>query len=430
VVGLTVCGLAAACGTQRTSSRPAVFWTQSPHGGADERGGVGRADLTGSHADGRFIAGAKAPAGIALSGRYVYWANYGSGTIARASLDGSDVKERFIEGEVYAIVGIAVDGGHIYWTNSGLDPGSGTIGRANLDGSGVDEDFIKAGDSPIGLAVDSRHVYWTHRYWNRGITVSGYAIGRANLDGSGVDLRFIDASNRLDGVAVNDRYVFWSNIAEHAIGRANLDGAHVSQRCITTETVPLESVPEGLAADTRHVYWTSYPADAIGRANLDGSAVDERFIAVDGVPEGIAVTASGRAASPPSGAGRCRTSKPPLLLGPTGQSAGFYASGWGEVAPAVISNGGVSASGMISNVHWTRWGGKVAVGRGLHPTFAPGGGYYRRPAVIELRASAIRRCKPGGRLVYTRFTTRQQVRPGGPMGKWFAWAQNMCTGFR
>jgi virginiamycin B lyase len=111
------------------------------------------------------IAGAKAPAGIAVSGRYIYWANYGSGTIARARLDGSGVNERFIKaGDQYGIVGAAVDRQHIYWTDSGIDPNSGTIGRANLDGTGVNQHFIRAGDSPVGLAVDGEHIYRTHRY--------------------------------------------------------------------------------------------------------------------------------------------------------------------------------------------------------------------------------------------------------------------------
>jgi virginiamycin B lyase len=129
---------------------------------------------------------------VAVNGRYVYWANYGSGTIARANLDGANVEKRFITGADEPI-GIAVDSGHVYWTNAGLDPGSGTIGRANLDGSHVNQHFIKAGNPTGGLAVDTGYVYWTHRYWNHDYTSVGDAIGRANLDGSHVERHFIDA---------------------------------------------------------------------------------------------------------------------------------------------------------------------------------------------------------------------------------------------
>ena len=288
--------------------------------------------------------------------------------------------------------------------------------------------FIKAGDSPVGLAVDARHVFWTHRLVRRDGTISGYAIGRADLDGSHSELRFVNASNVLDGVAVDARYVFWSNDGEHVIGRANLDGTNVQQRCIDAQTTPLETVPEGLAATDAHVFWTNFPADTIGRANLNGMHVDDHFIRLQGVPEGVAAVGDD---NPPSPNGRCSSTKPIILFGSAGGgvryvAVGYFAAGWGEVAPAVISNGGAAASGTISSIHWTSWGGPVATGRGLNPTYTPHGGYYRKPVVIELHASNVRRCTPGGRLVYTRFTAREQVRPGGPMGKWFAWAPNMC----
>lgn len=409
-----------------------IFWAQSPHGGSDERGTIGRAALSGSGADTRFIIGGKAPAGVAVSGHYVYWANYGSGTIARAWLDGSHVDQHFITTSEYSTVGLAADREHVYWTYDGIDPNSGWIARADLDGSNVVPHFIKAGDSPLGLAVDARHIYWTHddlRQNKVGDTFS-YAIGRANLDGSGANLRFIAASNAVDGLAVSSQYVFWTNNGEHAIGRANLNGTHVFQRCVTLKALPLENVPEGVAVDGASVYWTNYPADTIGRARSDGSGINERFIALRGVPEGIAIAAAVSNAS--TGSAACVYSKPPLLLGPWGQTGGPYASGWGQVAPAVVSNGGAAASGTISSIHWTSWGGKVAYGQGLHPEYTPQGGYYPKPLVMEVRASGIRRCKPGGRLVYSLFAVREQVKPGGPMAKkWGLWGgQNMCVGFR
>jgi hypothetical protein len=429
---VAVGGLLSGCGGSTGSPQGFIFWTQSPHGGADERGSVARATLAGSRVDGRFIVATKAPAGIAVDGGYIYWVNYGSGTIARARLEGSHVKARFVETDEYSTIGVAVDSRHIYWTNSGIDPNVGWIGRANLDGSGVDPHFIKAGDSPAGLAIAGDHVYWTHRDLHE--TSTGwrfaYAIGRANVDGSDVNRHLIAVPTAIEGVAANSRYVFWSSEGEHVIGRAKLDGTEIYRRCINAQAQPLETVPEGVAADSEHVYWTNYPADTIARANLDGSDVDQHFITVNGVPEGITVSVTGGSSPGPKHEG-CGTTTAPLLLGPPGQSVGYYASGWGEVAPAVISNGGAAASGTISRIHWSSWDGKVAVGRGLHPEYAPRGGYYERPLVMELRASAISRCTPGGRLVYTRLMTREQVRPGGPMQtKWFAWASNMCTGFR
>lgn len=399
----------------------------------DERGTVGRAQLDGQSPDGHFVVGARAPAGVAVRSGYVYWSNYPSGTIGRAKLDGSGVNQRFIKtGAYYSVAGIAVDGRYIYWAGSGIDPNTGAIGRANLDGSHVDKHFIKAGNAPVGLAVDEHHIYWTHNDFREGKSgvAFAYAIGRANLDGSGVDLHFIRVSNVLDGLAVSSRYIFWSNYGEHVIGRANVDGTGAVQRCFALTALPLENISEGIATDGRYVYWTNYPADTISRGSVGGSKVENRLVPVAGVPEGVAVQVTGGGAQS-SGHERCVGSPAPLLLGPPMQTAGPYGEGWGEVAPAVISNGGAAASGTVSSIHWTSWGGPVATGRGLHPEYAPKGGYYPKPLVMEVRASDVRRCTPGGRPVYTRFTVREQVKPGGRMAKkWFAWAANMCAGFR
>lgn len=99
--------------------------------------------------------------------------------------------------------------------------------------------------------------------------------------------------------------------------------------------------------------------------------------------------------------------------------------GWGAPHPKFIYNGG-DASGSISNVHWSDWGGIVAHGRGLHPTFRPHGGYYRRPVVAQLKAIDLGRCE--GHRAYLRLLIREPRRPGGPLGAWHSWAgpQTIC----
>lgn len=446
--GVLVVGLVTACAACTTSpssgAHPAgpattapvdatfahIFWAQSPRGREDEPGSIGRAHQDGTGANGHFILGARSPAGVALHGGYVYWSNYGSHTIARARVDGSHIDTELVEKAGFEPLGVAVDDQHIYWTHEGINPDSGVISRANLDGSITIRNFIYAGDAPTGLAVDPRHIYWTHRYWDRDYEVKGYAIGRANLDGSGVDPNFIDTSNKITGVAVNGRYIFWSNSAEGTIGRANLDGTNVDQQCFSPKNVPVGNVPEGLAADDEHVYWTNYPANTIGRADLDGTGLNDRFVAVKGVPEGIVVPASNNPPSHPNASADCvGPTEAPVLLGSPGFRAGYYATGWGEVAPPIVSNGGAAASGTISGIHWSNWGDRAATGRAHHPIYRPRGGYYARSVLIQLRASRIRRCEPGGPLVYTRFMAREPDRPGGPVGKWFPWVRDMCHGF-
>jgi len=99
--------------------------------------------------------------------------------------------------------------------------------------------------------------------------------------------------------------------------------------------------------------------------------------------------------------------------------------GWGTAHPHFIYNGG-DASGSITNVHWSSWGGAVAHGRGRNPIFKPRGGYYPRPVVALLKAKDIGRCE--GRDAYLRLLIREPRRPGGPLGPWRSWsgAQTIC----
>ena len=94
--------------------------------------------------------------------------------------------------------------------------------------------------------------------------------------------------------------------------------------------------------------------------------------------------------------------------------------GWGTPRPKTIFNGG-DPSGYVGKIHWTTWGGKVAIGYGLNPVFKPGGGYYATPARIELKALDIGRCYTGGPRAYTKLVARVAERPGGRLGAWFLW---------
>jgi hypothetical protein len=162
---------------------------------------------------------------------FVYWASSGSGAIGRANLDGTGANARFIAGGSDPF-GIAVDGRHIYWTNIA----SGAIGRANLDGSGVDQNFIPRVADSRGVAVDGRHVYWT--------SLGTEAIGRANLDGSAVDPGFIAGAQEPIRVVVDGQRVYWTNGRTNTIGRADLDGSGASQSFIAGANAPL-----GIAVD-------------------------------------------------------------------------------------------------------------------------------------------------------------------------------------
>ena len=66
-------------------------------------------------------------------------------------LDGTNVNQSFITG-AGAPAGIAVSRGYIYWANQGANQSGTTIGRANLDGSAVNESSISGADSPAAAS--------------------------------------------------------------------------------------------------------------------------------------------------------------------------------------------------------------------------------------------------------------------------------------
>ena len=89
----------------------------------------------------------------------------------------------------------------------------------------------------------------------------------------------------------------------------------------------------------------------------------------------------------------------------------------GRAEPSKIFNGG-DPSGSVSKIKWSGWGNPSAIGYGLNPIFKPGGGYFRKPARIELRATDLGKC--GNQAAYTRLEVRVPKHPGGKLGKWFS----------
>jgi len=95
-------------------------------------------------------------------------------------------------------------------------------------------------------------------------------------------------------------------------------------------------------------------------------------------------------------------------------------AGWGTARPRVIFNGGTRNS-RAWNLRWSGWGTASAHARGLTWIYRPDGGYYPRPAAIELRATRIGRCAANSPRAYRYLEARSAVRPGGPLGRWYAW---------
>ena len=246
---------------------------------------IQRANLDGSQVETLVSTGLEGPVGIALdvAAGKMYWTDRGADRIQRANLDGSQV-ETLVDG-LGLLDGIALDvvAGKMYWTNFG----TASIQRANLDGSQV-ETLVDGLEGPIGIALDvaAGKMYWT----NFGTA----SIQRANLGGSQVET-LVDGLEFPVGIALDVAAgkMYWTDIDTDSIQRANLGGSQVE-----TLVDRLEG-PVGIALDVAagKMYWTDIDTDSIQRANLDGSQV-ETLVAKDpsgggGDGDAISVSISG-----------------------------------------------------------------------------------------------------------------------------------------
>ena len=204
------------------------------------------------------------PHGIALdvpSGK-MYWAEYITGMIRRANLDGSDVE--VLVDDIHNFRSFDLDlGGKMYWSS---DQGS-HIWRADLDGSDVEE-IVSDRSYITAIALDpiGRRIYW--------IDDGGDVIQSAELGGS--DIQTVTASGLAApyGLAVDpvNRKLYWTHgRSEMNVTRSNLDGTELDHIVTGADVdVPAEITVDAIS---QKIYWAER-GGTIRRANLDGSGIE------------------------------------------------------------------------------------------------------------------------------------------------------------
>lgn len=252
----------------------------------------------------------------APAGAFIYWSTGRFGTIGRANLDGTDVRQGFLKA-VLNPQGLAFgEGQTILWATPGIPRPvrfgpRGSIGRGQLDGKGGAKRIIGPGEIVFsvqptatggcpchvfynhslstGVAVDIAHVYWSERHFERKLHPhAGGDIGRAELDGSHAQHDFIPTGPDPTALAVDSTHIYWVNANDGTIGRATSIGGDVNQSFITGAVHPTGLA---LGVNGAYIYWSSR-AGTIGRANYDGTGVDNHFITGAIHPRSVAVDAT------------------------------------------------------------------------------------------------------------------------------------------
>jgi len=248
-----------------------VYWAEY----SDDR--IGRANLNGSGKNLSFIE-VNAPVDIAVTKTHIYWASgVAGGRIGRAKLDGSNINPNFITGlGVSDPRAIAVDDEYVYWANDGVS----TIARAKLNGTGVVADFMTV-VQPRDIAVTSSHIYWTRA----GGGVGSEYIGRANKSGGSQEPTFITAVNNATKVAAGKNRLFWLSLPGIGdVGRVKLNGDGQHDAFMMAVAVGGQDI-EALGD---RIYWTM-GSGGVKTAKQNGSGLNNSFITGLSFPSGLAV---------------------------------------------------------------------------------------------------------------------------------------------
>lgn len=266
----------------------AIYWTDS------DSGTVGRASLDGSAVGRAFISDPVNPWGIVANSGHLFWTDVNRGTISRSRLNGRGLTRSFVripDGWTPDPRNLALDGRHLYWSH-----GNNFIGRSKINGRKAQPRYVDTRSSSVwGVAVSSRHIFWTS---NDPAFDPPPRLGRARLNGTRVNRRFIESPSGPGDVVRHRGFIYWTNSNTGSISRARLDGTAIRRRFVTTG----KGVVSSVAVAGNYIYWTDHVRGTIGRARLDGSGIRRNFIRVGssrGGLRGIAVLPAGRARSAP-----------------------------------------------------------------------------------------------------------------------------------
>lgn len=204
------------------------------------------------------VSGLSNPNGIATDSVYVYWLDYGSGTVNKVSVNGGTTTT-LVSG-LYSPTGILLDNNDIYFGEY-YGNNASRIKKVSKNGGTVTT-LVSNLYSICQLTMDATYIYFS----------DGNSLIQKILKTGGTVTTLSNSSAGPSGVIVKNNYVYWIEFSNPGtLKKVSINGG-------TTTTLADNSNTIGIASDGNFIYWTEYVflnSDKVKKISVNGGTVTE-----------------------------------------------------------------------------------------------------------------------------------------------------------
>jgi len=214
--------------------------------------------------DPNWVSGLSSPYGIAISGEYLYVSNRMdgitfAGTISKIKLEDKSIELEWASG-LSSPSGIAISGGYLYVAN--YDSSINTISKISLEDKSIESDWATELSAPSDVAISGEYLYVSNR--SGGVDSFGI-ISRIKLEDKSIDTEWASGLSSPSGIAISGAYLYVSSlINESSISKIRLaDGTFVSREWATGV-----SIPSGIVLSGAYLYVSNLGFGTISQINV------------------------------------------------------------------------------------------------------------------------------------------------------------------